>query len=193
MGMRMVGLGLLACACALGTACSSSAKPEGSGGGSTTTPTTSSTGATTPGSTAKPPPGPDPCQAVTVEQINDIFGAGTSDPVRNTTEWGWCTWTLSGGAQLTLRYPGTGAKYSDKTANAVATLNQQRSTAGKTTNVPNVGDGAYFVVIDSSLVVAKGPDKLFTLHYEAGVPTDDAELVPRLSGVANAVLGTPTA
>lgn len=194
MGMRMVGFGLVALACVFGTACSSDSKSGGADAGTTTTSTVapSGPGATTP-TTVDPKLGPDPCQAVTVGDLEDVFGAGVTEGVRTVKNPGWCTWTISGGAQITFRYPGAGAKYNEKTANAVQALTTKRSTAGETRDAPGVGDAAYFVVLDSNLVVAKAPDTLFELHYEAGLPTDDAVLLPQLSTVAQRHLGQPSA
>ncbi len=190
MGTRMVGFGLLALACAFGTACGSDAKEGGSTSESTTTSTApaSGPGATTP-TTVDPEIGPDPCETLTVGELEDVFGAGVSDGVRTVKNPGWCTWTISGGAQLTFRYPGSGAEYKATTANAVQTLNTKRSTAGDTKDAPGVGDAAYFLIVDSNLVVAKAPDTFFELHYEAGIPTNDAVLLPQLITVAQKHLG----
>lgn len=194
MGMRMVGFGLVALACVFGSACSSDTKSGGSDTATTTSTTASVSGpgATTP-TTVDPKIGPDPCETLTVGDLEDVFGAGVTDGVRTAANPGWCTWTISGGAQITFRYPGSGAKYSEKTPNAVQALNTKRSTAGETKDAPGVGDAAFFVVLDSNLVVAKAPETLFELHYEAGLPTDDAVLLPQLSTVAQRALGQPPA
>jgi hypothetical protein len=187
----MVGFGLVALACVFGTACSSDAKSGGADSGATTTSSTvagSGAGATTV-TTIDPQLGPDPCEALTVGELEDVFGAGVSDGVRTAKNPGWCTWTISGGAQLTFRYPGSGTEYNEKTANAVAALTTKRSTAGNTKDAPGVGDAAYFLVVDANLVVAKAPDTLFELHYEAGLPTNDAVLLPQLTTVAQKHLG----
>jgi hypothetical protein len=190
MVMRMVGFGLVALVCVFGAACSSDTKTGGTDSGSTTSSTAASSGpgATTP-TTVDPNLGPDPCETLTVGELEDVFGAGVSDGVRTVKNPGWCTWTISGGAQLTFRYPGKGNEYNAKTANAVAALNAKRSTAGNTADAPGVGDAAYFLVVDSNLVVAKAPDTLFELHYEAGIPTNDAVLLPQLTTVAQKHLG----
>lgn len=194
MRMRMVGFGLVALACVFGTACSSDAKSGETDTGATTTTTSADSGAgTTTPTTVDPKIGPDPCETLTVGELEDVFGAGVSEGVRTVKNPGWCTWTISGGAQVTFRYPGSGNKYNATTPNPVAALNSKRSTAGETKDAPGVGDAAYFLVVDSNLVVAKAPDTLFELHYEAGIPTNDAILLPQLTTVAQKHLGQPTA